>query len=339
MTPLRGRPAGRAFPIAATADRIRALAMCIALLVLASLALLAGGAPAQAAGRVDVSPVPSADAATTVTLSGSGFQYQPNAPGGVYVFFGAVSDPSTNAWAPSQGGKSGDSFAYAATDGSRLLVAFEGGASAEAANGMIDAGGNWSAQMTIPGSTFTASFGDPHSGNAQSGQEIDCLQVQCGIITIGAHGMVNGNNESFTPVSFATGSGEVRSGTGAAEEFGSSGENAGETEQADEATQLDVPGSEEQETESETTDAAVPAAPEAAETDPASSDSTLTWIVLGVLAFAVVALLVAVVLVLVKRRRAKRAGAAPSGAAPPDGTQPDPAPQAPERHDAEEVVR
>ncbi|WP_201026566.1 hypothetical protein, partial [Priestia megaterium] len=137
-----------------------------------------------------------------MTLSGSGFQYQPNAPGGVYVFFGAVSDPAGGSWSPSQGGKSGQSFAYASTGGSQLLIAFEGGDSAEAANGMIRPDGTWSAQMTIPGSTFEATSGNPHAGQSAAGETIDCTVVQCGIITIGAHGMWNANNESFTPISF-----------------------------------------------------------------------------------------------------------------------------------------
>lgn len=273
---------------------------------------LAAAEPAHAASRVDVSPTPSAEGATTVTLSGSGFQYQPNAPGGVYVFFGAVSDPTTNAWAPSQGGLSGQTYAYAATPGAQLLVAFQGGSSAEAANSMIDPNGNWTTEMTIPGSTFTATFGDPHSGNQQGGQEIDCLQVQCGIITIGAHGLQNANNESFTPISFTTSGGEVQTGTGAVQQF-SAGDAPSNT---DDATTLKVPKGEEKNdkandaeaTETQQEQQSPEAAPEAARAE----NETLTWVVIGVLGFAVLALITATSVVLVKRSKAKKLAAATS---------------------------
>ncbi|MBL3698284.1 hypothetical protein D3228_01270 [Leucobacter luti] len=288
----------------------------LAALPIAGLPLALGSTPAHAAARVDVSPAPSADAATTVALSGSGFQYQPNAPGGVYVFFGAVADPATNSWSPSQGGKSGETFAYAGTDGSRLLVAFAGGSSSGEANGVIDANGAWSAQLTIPGARFTASFGNPHEGAQGAGQEIDCLQVQCGIITIGAHGLVNANNESFTPVSFAAANGQLQSGSGAVQEFGGASTN-------DAATKIEVPGAAEapaaaaDETGAETTAAAPQpaAAPGVADTP----DATLTWVVLGVLAVAVLALGAAITVVTVKRRGAARALAASTATATPPG--------------------
>lgn len=158
---------------------------------------------AHAAGTVVVAPEPSADGPSTVTVSGSGFQYVPNAPGGIYVFFGVVSDPASTAWAPSQGGASGTTYSYASTEGAIRLVAFAGGSSATDANAVIDANGDWTAEMTIPGSTFIRSSGNPHDGSAAEGETVDCLQQVCGIITIGAHGNVNANNESFTPVVFA----------------------------------------------------------------------------------------------------------------------------------------
>ena len=37
----------------------------------------------------------------------------------------------------------------------------------------------------------------------QNETQVDCSEVQCGIITIGAHGVDNANNESFTPFDFA----------------------------------------------------------------------------------------------------------------------------------------
>ncbi|GAA1604715.1 hypothetical protein [Leucobacter chromiireducens] len=289
------------------AGRKLAAALILPLLAVAPLAL--GVSPAQAASRVDVAPAPAADGPTTVTLSGSGFQYQPNAPGGVYVFFGAVADPATNAWAPSQGGRSGETFAYAGTDGARLLVAFQGGSSASEANGQIDANGNWSTQMTIPGSRFTASFGNPHEGAQGNGQEIDCLQVQCGIITIGAHGLVNANNESFTPVSFASADGQLQAGAAPITDFGSGSGDASAAAPStnDAATRIDVPGAAEQNAESGADNTAETPAAAAPVAEPAAADQTLTWAIIGVLGAAVLALLTSVVLVTMKRRRARRA--------------------------------
>ncbi|GAB3598229.1 hypothetical protein [Microbacterium tumbae] len=295
--------------------RVRASAMLLAVLLAVAALIASSSSPAFAASRVDVDVTPSADGSTTVTLSGSGFQYLPNAPGGVYVFFGTVTDPTTNAWAPSQGGKSGTTFSYAATDGSQLLVAFAGGSSAEAANATIGADGSWTARMTIPGSSFASTFGDPHSGNAQAGGEVDCLEVMCGIITIGAHGNWNANNESFTPVSFVTADGEVRGGT----------ERPSFT---DEATVVDIPAAEESPAAQESPAATAPAQDDAADAVPATQAPVaedgqgMTPVVLGVLGFAVAALLAAVVVFFVRRagerrRPAPAATGEGSGAATP----------------------
>ena len=296
---------------------LRGLALIVLAVLAAAIAAAAIAGPAQAAGRVDVSQAPNADGSTTVTVSGSGFQYLPNAQGGIYIFFGAVSDPATNAWAPSQGGKSGSTFGYANTPGSTLLAAFEGGSSASEANAVIDASGSWSAQMTIPGSSFASSYGNPHAGGSQTGSTIDCLQVQCGIITIGAHGMVNANNESFTPVGFVTASGAIASGT-AAQSF------------TDDATVLELPGAEapaadaagdgaaEAEAPAGTGSTAAgvePAADPIGEAEPGGFDTTV--LVLAVLGVAVLALIAAVVVVLIRRAR-PRPPVAPATDADPE---------------------
>lgn len=292
----------------------RGIAAVLAAALMAMLSIALFAQPAHAASRVDVSPAPSVDGPTTVTLSGSGFQYQPNAPGGVYIFFGAVSDPTTNSWAPSQGGRSGETFGYANTSGALLLAAFQGGSSAEAANAVIDPNGNWTAQMTIPGSSFASSSGNPHEGEARSGATIDCLQVQCGIITIGAHGYLNANNESFTPVSFVTADGSLQSGSGA-QSF------------TDEATAIDIPvqgtdGAAATEDPAAAKPDGAAATPQPTDADAPAAESgggaATTWIVLGVLALAVLALIAAVVAALVKRRRSVAANTAvvPESAAP-----------------------
>ncbi|WP_157502382.1 hypothetical protein [Leucobacter celer] len=284
-------------------DRVRALGVLLLAVLLALLAAVSSATAAQAAGRVDVSAAPSADGSTTVTLTGSGFQYQPNAPGGIYVFFGAVSDPGTNSWAPSQGGRSGSTFGYASASGSQLLVGFAGGESASASNSLIDANGGWSAEMTIPGAVFDSVSGNPHAGQSQAGGQIDCLQVQCGIITIGAHGMVNANNESFTPVSFVTASGDLASGT-AGQSF------------TDDATVIEIPDGEQTPASSEPEEAAQE--PEADETRPESVEDSTTeeaaaadegldtsLLALGALGIAVLALLAAVVFAVFRRAKTR----------------------------------
>ncbi len=306
---IRAHAAGRSI-----GGAVRGMAMAVLVVVVAAFALVAGLSPAHAASRVDISATPAADGSTVVTVSGSGFQYLPNAPGGIYVFFGTVSDPMTNAWAPSQGGRSGSTFSYASTSGSTLLVGFAGGTSAESSNAVIDANGNWSAQMTIPGARFAGSYGDPHSGGAQTGSQIDCLVVQCGIITIGAHGSVNANNESFTPVSFVTADGSVQSGTGV-QSF------------TDEATVLEVPQgadtddtttADEQSSNTETAQGAL----ENSSAEGRASGFDTTWIVLGVLAFAVIALIAAIATVLIRRSRTRASVASPAlASAAPEGAE------------------
>ncbi len=289
---------------------VRTIAAVLAVLLGIAVMIGVGSSPAHAASRVDVSTTPNADGATTVTLTGTGFQYQPNAPGGIYVFFGIVSDPATNAWAPSQGGASGSTYSYASTRGSQLLVAFEGGSSASASNATIRSDGTWTATMTIPGSRFTATFGDPHSGSVSQSSQVDCLQLICGIITIGAHGRWNANNESFTPVGFRTGSGEVVSGT----------ERPSFT---DEATVVDIPSAEEAPGEEAHEASAEPpieqsAAPLAEADAGAGAGSGTTYLVFGVLGLAVLALLAAVIVFVARRGKGR---ASPSSAQDPESSQ------------------
>lgn len=181
--------------------------------VLAALTLTAAGAvvtaaPAWAVGTVTVTGpqgAASADAeyATDVTVSGSGFQAIPNGFGGVYVLFGWVDDPEGGSWRPSAGGVVGEDYRYvpdaesAENNGYQRFLAFPGGQTESAANGVLGADGSWSVSMVIPGAVF-----ESHDRDGRV-SEVDCRTVTCGIITIGAHGVKNANNETFTPVSFA----------------------------------------------------------------------------------------------------------------------------------------
>lgn len=181
--------------------RVSVLGLLVAL-VGATLVPLLGAAPAQAASRVSVAN-PDGDAvvdatyATTLTVSGSGFQSVQGGHGGVYVFFGTVG----SGWQPSQGGRTGADYFYvpdseaADNQGFQKYVAFPGSDTAGSANGgTMSAGGAWSTTVVVPGATFTA------YDRASNERTVDCREVTCGIITVGAHGVSNSSNETFTPI-------------------------------------------------------------------------------------------------------------------------------------------
>jgi hypothetical protein len=161
-------------------------------------------APAGAAARVSVrngqgSAKADPTYATTLEVSGSGFQSIKGGHGGIYVFFGTVS----GAWQPSKGGQVGTDYRYVPdsesknNQGFQKFVAFPGSDTAGAANGgTIAANGRWSTTLKVPGATFTT------VDRAGKAVEVDCRKVTCGVITIGAHGVKNARNETFTPVSF-----------------------------------------------------------------------------------------------------------------------------------------
>jgi hypothetical protein len=157
---------------------------------------------AQAASRVGIANS-EGDAkidptyATTLKLSGSGFQSIKGGHGGIYVFFGTVK----SGWQPSKGGATGQDYFYvpdsesADNQGFQKFVAFPGSDTASSANGgTISASGSWSTEIVVPGATFQTydRAGDVH--------EVDCRKVTCGVITVGAHGVTNAHNETFTPV-------------------------------------------------------------------------------------------------------------------------------------------
>lgn len=172
------------------------------------LLLILGGfahAPAHAAAGLSTSSAAgagkaSASGATTVTVSGRGYQSIKNGFGGIYVVFGYV---ASSGWKPSQGGKAGKDFFYIAdtqakdNKGYQKFVAYPGSSTADSANGgTIAANGSFSAKLVIPGPTFSAAT------SAGGSKSIDCREVTCGIFTFGAHGVSNGANEAFTPISF-----------------------------------------------------------------------------------------------------------------------------------------
>ncbi len=230
---------------------------------------------------------------TELRLNGSGFQSVKNGFGGIYVMFGWVD----SGWRPSQGGTTGSDYRYVPDDetnptGYIAFVTFPGSSTSYAANGgELAADGTWSAVLTVPGATFTSldRDGDP--------SEVDCRQVQCGIITIGAHGVKNANNETFTPISFRD-------------------LYTSETPAADEPTPTAVAAAPTP-APTQTTIIVEEAPAVAAETSSDSSDllGILLWAVVGVGVLAVAAIVFLVWAVLSARRRQRPQAAADGGGA------------------------
>lgn len=209
--------------------RICAAALALLLAWGISCALgLAQTAPAEAAARVSIFGTPSADGTSSLTLSGSGFQSVQNGFGGIYVLFGVVD----GTWQPSKGGKTGQNLRYAYDDeskpeGFQLFVTFPGSSTAHAANGgELGADGTWSGTIKVPGAQFTS------YDRERNPVDVDCTKEQCGIITIGAHGVANATNETFTPVEFPAAGQAAAAGTGE----GTDGQPAAEGEEAPAAT-------------------------------------------------------------------------------------------------------
>lgn len=183
----------------------RWLSLALLLALVLGVGSLATAPPAAAAGSVTVTSslgngVVAKDGATTITVTGSGFQSIQGGFGGIYVLFGWV---DSDAWQPSKGGSAGATYLYvpdsetASNQGYQRFVAFPGSSTAESANGgLIAANGSWRLTMVVPGPTFTAKDRNGHT------KPVNCVAVRCGVITVGAHGVVNANNETFTPITF-----------------------------------------------------------------------------------------------------------------------------------------
>ncbi|GAA2244027.1 hypothetical protein GCM10010401_16470 [Rarobacter faecitabidus] len=189
------------------AGRVVALAVAFAIGcagVLVGVVALAG--PAGAAAKLAVAnEFGKAEAdltySTSVTVTGSGYQSVKGGFGGIYVVFGWV---KSGAWQPSKGGSVGNGDYLYVPDseskdnqGFQKFVSFQGSETEVAANGgSIAADGSWKTTLVIPGPTFEAV--------ARDGKKtvIDCRTVTCGVFTIGAHGVANGQNEVFTPIAF-----------------------------------------------------------------------------------------------------------------------------------------
>lgn len=232
--------------------RRAAAALVTLALALAGLAAVTTAPPAAAESRVAVSnaqgtAVVDPTYATTLTLRGQGFQSIKNGHGGIYVFFGTVS----GTWRPSQGGQTGRNLLYVPdsetkdNQGFQKFVAFPGSDTASAANGgTLAADGSWSTRIVVPGAVFKA------RDRSNKVTTVDCRRTRCGIITIGAHGVKNARNETFTPVSVADLTAAARGGAAASSRSSSDGGAAA-------TTGGDTPSGEAQEAEGATDRATV----------------------------------------------------------------------------------
>lgn len=164
-------------------------------------------APADAAARITVrndEGTATADTRyrTKLTIDAAGFQSVRGGFGGVYLMFGWVKDPGGGSWKPSRGGVTGEDYRYIpdaeddSNQGYLKFIAFPGGSTAGEAHAVMSQSGSFSVDLTVPGPRFQAV---DREGDLQ---QVDCTEVTCGIITIGAHGVTNPANETFTPVRF-----------------------------------------------------------------------------------------------------------------------------------------
>ncbi|MDQ6522063.1 hypothetical protein RB608_00550 [Nocardioides sp. LHD-245] len=166
-------------------------------------------APAAAAARITVTNDRGTAAAdskyrTELTISGSGFQVVKGGFGGVYLMFGWVKDPRGSSWKPSKGGVTGSDYRYipdsedaANNQGYLKFIAFPGSSTSSEANAVLGKNGSFKVTLTVPGPTFQSV---DRNGKVTT---VDCTKVTCGVITVGAHGVKNPSNETFTPVRFS----------------------------------------------------------------------------------------------------------------------------------------
>lgn len=145
------------------------------------------GLPNSTGARTMVTPGLEVKNSTTVTVTGEGFKKGTNT-GGAYVLFGYVTKY------PSANGTAGAGYDYIPGQENQRFIAWPGAENAGASNGLFTDDGSFEVDGLAVASSFTG----------QSGAKVDCLDnsVQCGVLTIGAHGRREANLETFTPVYF-----------------------------------------------------------------------------------------------------------------------------------------
>ncbi|WP_205475298.1 hypothetical protein [Nocardioides sp. SYSU D00038] len=171
------------------------------------LVALAAAGPAEARSRVTVTNDRGGAEAddtyqTRLTIRGTGFQPVRGGFGGVYAMFGWVDDPQGGSWKPSRGGLTGRDYRYipdvegSGNRGYLQFIAFPGGATAGEAQTVMSGSGGFTVRLTVPGPRFDS------VDRTGATRTVDCTEVTCGVITIGAHGVKSPANETFTPVRF-----------------------------------------------------------------------------------------------------------------------------------------
>ncbi|WP_259362903.1 HtaA domain-containing protein [Curtobacterium sp. ME12] len=157
------------------------------------------GAKNAAGASTRVKPatqITTAAAGMKLTVSGTGFSKNTN-KSGLYVLFGYVTK------FPAAGGSLGTGYDYvngggaSGQEGQGFVAWPDNTATGGAATAKLSATKNGS--FTQTGLTASATF------TGASTKRVDCLSgaVQCGVITIGAHGLKDAALETFTPVYFA----------------------------------------------------------------------------------------------------------------------------------------
>jgi hypothetical protein len=138
--------------------------------------------PAFAAPVVNATPSTGANpAGQTFQVSGSGFSATANGGLGVYVAFGP--DPALH---PSDWFNNISHY--------QTAVWVHPGGTGTATNKNMNANGTFSFTLTnADGSPLTATYGSTN-----------CRQIQCGIVTMAAHGSTDRSQDSFRPISFGT---------------------------------------------------------------------------------------------------------------------------------------
>ncbi|MGO1849625.1 hypothetical protein [Microbacterium sp.] len=127
------------------------------------------------------------DDATEIVVEGQA--YDSTKP--IYVGLGAPKNhDDLEQWRRSNGGFSGPDGDY--DYGVPRLVVANGSSDGDVADAEMDAEGNWSLTVEVPGKDIESFFGGT----------IDCAVAYCGFFSFGAHGNVVAQNEAFTPVFF-----------------------------------------------------------------------------------------------------------------------------------------
>jgi hypothetical protein len=153
-----------------------------AAMALASAAVLVPTTDAFAAPAVNVNPATNANpSGQTFAISGSGFSATANGGLGVYVAFGPNPIYNPSDW-------------FNNISHYQTAVWVHPGGTGTNTNKNMNANGTFSFTMVkADGSPLTAQYGST-----------DCQAIQCGIVTMAAHGSTDRSQDSFTAVSFSS---------------------------------------------------------------------------------------------------------------------------------------